>query len=71
VNVYQALSIARCPAGTVTLEAGGAGTYTERAIPGSEPGLDLQSSGPLLPFPEEVEYSLSEECGGVRVVRRQ
>ena len=26
-----------CPAGTVALEAGGAGTYTQRAIPGSEP----------------------------------
>ena len=34
-----ALSIAaaRCPAVTVTLEAGGAGTYTQWAIPGSEP----------------------------------
>ncbi len=27
---------ARCPAVIVTLEAGGAGTYTERAIPGSQ-----------------------------------
>ena len=26
-----------CPAGPVMLEAGGAGTYTQRAIPGSEP----------------------------------
>src|SRR5216683_687505 len=26
------------PAVTITLEAGGAGTYTQRAIPGSEPG---------------------------------
>ena len=31
---------ARCPAGTVTLEAGGADTDTQRAIPGSEPGQD-------------------------------
>ena len=31
---------ARCPAVTVTLEAGGAGTYDQRAIPGSEPGQD-------------------------------
>jgi len=30
-------SCAGCPAGTVALGAGGAGTYTERAIPGSEP----------------------------------
>jgi len=36
--VDQALSTcARCPAGTVTLEAGGAGTYTQRAIPGPGP----------------------------------
>jgi len=28
---------AGCPAHTVTLEAGGADTYTQRAIPGSEP----------------------------------
>ena len=27
----------RCPAATVMLDAGGAGTYTQRAIPGSEP----------------------------------
>jgi uncharacterized membrane protein YphA (DoxX/SURF4 family) len=39
VCVDQALfACARCPAVTVTLEAGGAGTYTARAIPGSEPG---------------------------------
>jgi hypothetical protein len=31
---------ARCPAVTVTFEAGGAGTYTQRATPGSEPGQD-------------------------------
>src|SRR5271166_692178 len=31
---------ARCPAVTVTLEAGGADTYTQRAIPGSEPCPD-------------------------------
>ncbi len=30
----------RCPAVTVTLDAGGAGTYTQRAIPGSEPSQD-------------------------------
>jgi hypothetical protein len=29
---------ARCPAVTVTLDAGGAGTDTQRAIPGTEPG---------------------------------
>ena len=29
----------RCPAATVMLDAGGAGTYTQRAIPGSEPRL--------------------------------
>lgn len=39
--VYQALfTYARCPAGTVTLEAGGAGTDTQRAIPGPEPSQD-------------------------------
>ena len=31
---------AHCPAATVTLGAGGAGTYTQRAIPGSVPGQD-------------------------------
>ena len=31
---------ARCPAVAVTLGAGGAGTYTQRAIPGSEPSQD-------------------------------
>jgi hypothetical protein len=30
----------RCPAVTVTLDAGGAGTYTQRAIPGPEPSRD-------------------------------
>ncbi len=29
----------RCPAATVTLETGGADTYTQRAIPGSEPRI--------------------------------
>ena len=39
--VHQALSsCARCPAIIVTLEAGGAGTYTQRAIPGTEPSQD-------------------------------
>jgi hypothetical protein len=33
----------RCPAVTVTLEAGGADTYTQRAIPGTEPGQDSVS----------------------------
>ena len=38
VYVHQApFTCTRCPAVTVTLEAGGAGTYTSRAIPGSEP----------------------------------
>jgi hypothetical protein len=32
---------ARCPRVTVTLDAGGADTYTPRAIPGSEPRQDL------------------------------
>src|SRR5262249_11880040 len=37
----QALSsCGRCPAMTVTLEAGGADTYTQRAIPGSELSQD-------------------------------
>ena len=36
---------ARCPAVTVTLEAGGADTYTQRAIPGSD--LFRVSSGQL------------------------
>jgi hypothetical protein len=31
---------AGCPAAAVTLEAGGAGTYAQRAIPGAEPSLD-------------------------------
>jgi hypothetical protein len=31
---------AGCPVGTVALEAGGADTYTSRAIPGSEPARD-------------------------------
>ena len=40
VYVHRALSArARRPAATVTLEAGGAGTYTERIIPGAEPSL--------------------------------
>jgi hypothetical protein len=33
-----------CPAVTVTLEAGGADTYTQRAIPGSEPSQDSCTS---------------------------
>jgi len=38
---------AGCPAGTVALGAGGAGTYTQRAIPGSEPGQDSCTFRPL------------------------
>jgi hypothetical protein len=34
---------ARCPAATVMLDAGGAGTYTQRAIPGPEPSRDVLS----------------------------
>jgi hypothetical protein len=34
------LPCACCPAVAVTLEAGGAGTYTRRAIPGAGPSLD-------------------------------
>ena len=38
VYVHQELSAcAGCPAVTVMLDAGGAGTYTQRAIPGHEP----------------------------------
>ena len=38
MHVRQARSsYPHCPAVTVTLDAGGAGTYTQRAIPGSEP----------------------------------
>jgi hypothetical protein len=33
--------LAGCPAGTVTLDAGGADTCTQRAIPGSEPSQDF------------------------------
>jgi hypothetical protein len=45
VYVHQAPSICgRCPAGTVALEAGGAGTYTKRAIPGPEPSWDAGGS---------------------------
>jgi hypothetical protein len=35
---FVPLSTAGCPAATVMLEAGGARTYTQRAIPGPEPG---------------------------------
>ena len=42
VYVHQALfTRARCPAVAVALEAGGADTYTQRAIPGSEPSQDF------------------------------
>ena len=34
------LTCAHCPAVTVALEAGGADTHTQRAIPGSEPSQD-------------------------------
>jgi hypothetical protein len=38
VYVHQApFACAGCPAGTITLEAAGAGTYAQRAIPGSDP----------------------------------
>src|SRR5213082_2808294 len=40
---------ARCPAVTVTLEAGGADTYTQRAIPGSEPSQDSCTFPPVVP----------------------
>jgi hypothetical protein len=43
-RVYQAPSAcARCPAGTVVLEAGGADTDTQQAIPGSKPLKDFRS----------------------------
>jgi len=46
VYVRQARSsCAHCPAVTVTLDAGGAGTYTKQAIPGSEP------AGSFGPYP--------------------
>ena len=35
------LTCTLCPAARVMLEAGGADTYTQRAIPGSEPSLDF------------------------------
>jgi hypothetical protein len=38
---------ARRPAATVTLEAGGADTYTQRAIPGSVPSQDYCTFRPL------------------------
>jgi len=39
------LACARCPAVTVALDAGGAGTYTSQAIPGSESSQDFAASG--------------------------
>jgi hypothetical protein len=45
--VHQALfTCARCPAVTVTLDAGGAGTDTQRAIPGPEPSHDSSTFRP-------------------------
>ena len=36
IVISKLLARARCPTATVTLEAGGTDTYTQRAIPGHE-----------------------------------
>jgi hypothetical protein len=48
------------PAVTVTLEAGGADTYTQRAIPGPESRLGLLHLPPARrqPYPSDLHYQL-------------
>src|SRR5260370_23981318 len=46
---------AGCPAVTVTLEAGGADTYTQRAIPGPEPSTRTLAPSGLMPTPPHAE----------------
>jgi len=60
---------ARCPAVTVTLEAGGADTYTQRAIPGSEANQRLLHPG----WPHRARHrgpGGQSQTGGCRVSAR-
>jgi hypothetical protein len=65
VYVHLALfTCARRPAVTVTLEAGGADTDTQRAIPGSEPSqgsctFRLHADRPISPG---LHYQLGKLC---------
>ena len=59
-------SCARCPAVTVMLEAGGADTYTQQAIPGSEPsrGSRTHDSRKAMREPRALAARLEVDGGG-------
>ncbi len=49
----------RCPTVTVTLETGGADTYTQRAIPGPQPSQDSCTFRPMWPLTLSVLLMVS------------